>query len=689
MSTANDTRVAATKAEGEAAPRRGVLLLLVAMMTIGGLVHYGDVLGWWGQGAGRTMEALVSIERVLFLLPVCYAGFAFGFIAGLLTILVGVLVMLPRALVLSITPILSTSEVVVVAGVGYLVCIWFLVRTKEREERSKALNLCEVARSESEIAREELAASLEVIKKSERQLAALYAMANIVSQSLELDLVLENALDKVTEVLGIKTAMIYLLDSETHELHLKAWRGIPVHLTVRIGNIKMGQGFSGKVVTSGEPVLIKKVGDDPRFADTLLNQEGYRTVLAVPLKSKGTVMGALTVASQESAPEWEKAVDQVMAIGNQIGVAVENAYLYQRERDIISELRSVTTQLQMSEENYRQIFESASDMIWVNNLDGDIVAANRACERVTGYSRDELLKMNARQLLSGEGRRVARKVHDRLLRGESQDRPEDLDMVRKDGSQMVVRVAASVISTNGQVTAFQHIGRDITEEKRQRDNKQFYIQAAVKAQEEERRRIARELHDDTVQALVALGHQIDRTLLNSKLPKESNEVLEELRQRTDDIVGNLRRFSQDLRPPILDDLGLLPALRDLAANLEEKTEVKTWVTVEGQPRRLSPETEVTLFRIIQEALSNVGHHSKATHTEVVVKFESDRVAVVIADNGKGFKVPRRIGDLASTGKLGLAGMQERANLVGGLLAVYSRPNEGTTVVVEVPAEVTP
>ncbi|MEW6034441.1 MAG: PAS domain S-box protein [Chloroflexota bacterium] len=685
--TATDTRAGAANSIEEAAPHRGLLLvILVAMLLIGGLAHYGDILGWWGKDAGRTMEALASMERVLFLLPVCYAGYAFGFRAGLLTILVGTLVMLPRALFFSSFVLISTIEVLGVAGVSFAVCFWFQTRALEKAKRSEALNVCEVARSECEVAREELTSKLEVIRKSENQLAALYAIANIVSQYLDLGQVLENALDKVIEVLGIKTAMIYLLDSETQELHLKAWRGIPIHLTVRIGTIKPGQGFSGKVVTSGEPVLIKKVSDDPRFADTLLNQEGYRTVLAVPLRSKGSVVGALTVASREPAPDWEQATDHFMAIGNQIGVAIENAYLYQRERDIISELRSVTTQLQMSEENYRQIFESASDMIWVHNLDGDIVAANKACERVTGYTRDELLKMNARQLLSGEGRRVSRKIHDRLLRGETQDKPEDLDMVRKDGSQVVVRVATSVISTNGQVTAFQHIGRDITEEKRQRENMQFYIQAAVKAQEEERRRIARELHDDTIQSLVALGHQIDRTLLGSRLPKESNELLEELRQRIDNILRDLRSFSQDLRPPILDDLGLLPALRDLAANLEQKTEVKTWVTIEGQPRRLPPETEVTLFRITQEALSNVGHHSKATHAEVVVKFESDRVAVIIADNGKGFNVPRRVGDLASTGKMGLAGMQERANLVGGLLAVYSRPNEGTTVVAEVPAE---
>jgi two-component system sensor histidine kinase DegS len=162
----------------------------------------------------------------------------------------------------------------------------------------------------------------------------------------------------------------------------------------------------------------------------------------------------------------------------------------------------------------------------------------------------------------------------------------------------------------------------------------------------------------------------------------------------------VRRFSRDLRPSVLDDLGLLPALEWLMANLVEEDGIKTELKVYGDRRRLPPEAELALFRIAQEAFSNVRRHSQASQVVTVVEFsegraspesvlsqvegQSRRVRITVEDNGQGFELPARTGDLATAGKLGLIGMHERAHLLGGTLTVRSEPGKGTTVTVDVP-----
>lgn len=163
------------------------------------------------------------------------------------------------------------------------------------------------------------------------------------------------------------------------------------------------------------------------------------------------------------------------------------------------------------------------------------------------------------------------------------------------------------------------------------------------------------------------------------------ERLEELRQMTEGILQGVRRFSQDLRPPTLDDLGLLPTLEGLITSLMEQDGIEAELRVVGTQRRLPPEVELVLFRIAQEALNNVKKHSTASKVVTTVEFTNGQVRITISDNGRGFELPDRTGDLAATGKLGLIGMQERAQLLGGTLTVRSELGQGTTVVVDVPA----
>jgi len=232
----------------------------------------------------------------------------------------------------------------------------------------------------------------------------------------------------------------------------------------------------------------------------------------------------------------------------------------------------------------------------------------------------------------------------------------------------------------------EQITRVAATEKQMRENLSFYLQQATRAQEEERKRIARELHDETAQDLVALSRQLDTLISKGQsLSSRDRSLLEELRQQTDRTLEGVRRFSQDLRPSILDDLGLLPALEWLTSDLSENFGIAIEMEVIGSARRFTPEVELLLFRITQEALRNVWKHSEASKTWVTLKFDEDKTVLTVKDNGKGFEVPERVGDLATSGKLGLVGMQERARLASGSLTLQSESDKGTTITVVVPA----
>ncbi len=214
------------------------------------------------------------------------------------------------------------------------------------------------------------------------------------------------------------------------------------------------------------------------------------------------------------------------------------------------------------------------------------------------------------------------------------------------------------------------------------ENLRYYLQQVTRAQEEERKRIARELHDETLQNLIVISRQLEKITSSEALWEESLEVVRGLKKQIEAAVQEIRRFSHDLRPSVLDDLGLLPAIELLADDLE-KQGISTSFKVIGEARRLAPEAEVMLFRIAQEATRNIWRHADATQADVTLEFVDSKFKMRISDNGQGFRLPQRLGDQASLGKLGLAGMQERARLLGGTMKLDSKPKKGTTILVQV------
>jgi signal transduction histidine kinase len=218
------------------------------------------------------------------------------------------------------------------------------------------------------------------------------------------------------------------------------------------------------------------------------------------------------------------------------------------------------------------------------------------------------------------------------------------------------------------------------------ESMRFYARQITRAQEDERMRIARELHDETIQMLIAISRRLEAL---ATLPERSSSAtlqhLSELQKLVGDTLKGLRRFVQDLRPSTLDHLGLMVAMVSLTNELGEKDGIGTEIKVQGEVRRLAPEQELGLFRILQGALSNIRRHSGATHVDVKVTFSVDRVQMRISDDGSGFDAPQRMDSLVSAGKLGLIGMYERARLLGGTLLVQSEIGKGTTIIVDVPA----
>ncbi len=212
-----------------------------------------------------------------------------------------------------------------------------------------------------------------------------------------------------------------------------------------------------------------------------------------------------------------------------------------------------------------------------------------------------------------------------------------------------------------------------------------YVAAVTRGQEEERLRLGHELHDDTVQSLIALSQELERAQRNVPAAAvDLRERLTELRGLTSSIIGDLRRYISDLRPVYLEDLGLIPALEKLVGDLSTSQSVGAELKVVGTPRRLSSDGELTIFRIVQEAMKNIGQHAQASRVEVKLEFDSDGITVFIEDDGVGFEAPETPSELTERGHFGLMGMQERAMLLGGWLSIGSEPGQGTKIVTYLP-----
>lgn len=638
-------------------------LVLAAMLVTGGFLYYASVLLFGYEGEPfNVVEGFM--HPIILVVPVFYGSVTFGPRVGVLVLLATILLMVPRALFISnnrLEALLEVSSVVLVSGLAIL---WVSGQKREKERRQEAVTKLETARLE-------LASHIDLITKHQRQLTAINDVCRVVAQSLTLPYILDRIVDKTVDVMGAPIALIFLKDEAGQRLELVAHKGISLELVGALNALQIGEGFNARVAQSGESMVVENASEDPRLCVPQVKNEGIKSQLIVPLRSRGLPIGTLCVALRSSRRFAKEDEEILAAIGSQVGVAIENSRLY-REALI-------------SEERYRDLFENATVAIFVHDLEGVITAANKACVDLMDYSLGELVGMDVHRLFPAQTLDFLRKLEQTLLCGEAASGAHEVQMVTKSGEEITLFLTTRLISENGHPKGFQHIARDITEQRRMRNTLDGYIRQILTAQEDERRRIAREIHDETAQSLLLISQRLDSLASDplAGLSAELRRYLADVREVVVKTLADLRRLTQDLRTRILDDLGLVAALEWLADNTEREHSLRVSVHMPSAWQPFRPEAQLLIFRIAQEALSNVWRHAGASQVSMTLEQVQEKARLIVADNGKGFRVPARMADLADEGKLGILGMYERARLLDGTVSVRSEPGKGTVVVAEV------
>jgi PAS domain S-box-containing protein len=352
----------------------------------------------------------------------------------------------------------------------------------------------------------------------------------------------------------------------------------------------------------------------------------------------------------------------------------------------LEELQQANERLGASEGQYRAIFENNPFPMWILDSQSLVFrAVNNAAVRNYGYSREEFLQRNLRDIVVSN---VGDKPDDLCLdptkfesaRGARQHRT-------KTGEVIDVTIFSQTTSFDGRLARLSLI-QDVTERNRAEDalkaSKEQLHHLAVRlrsAQEEERTRVARYLHDELGQMLTAL--RMTCGWISSKLPSGQSDLHERMQscvKLTDEMVVAVQRLSTDLRPGILD-LGIGAAIEWHVRQFQARSEIVCTVEVPDDEAPLDSTCATELYRIFQEALTNVARHSGASRMHVSLKSEPDAVFLEVSDNGRGIR-PEEIN---SRGAIGLLGMRERAALINGAVAIVGSPEGGTIVRIRVPA----
>ena len=328
------------------------------------------------------------------------------------------------------------------------------------------------------------------------------------------------------------------------------------------------------------------------------------------------------------------------------------------------------------------IFANVSDAILVVDEAGVIVRANAALERMTGWTTEELIgKKHICELCLGMATCMEDSTCADCFFKQVQMPSFEMRLRTKDGREYPVAASSArlpEVSKNKIVM----IIRDLSVQQRtEKERNQYKLtHFAIQAQEEERKRIARELHDGVGQALysILVGlNVIGQDNLTDPIKQHVNDLL----QMTSKAMEEVKRMALELRPSALDDLGLLPALRSLMKRVEKSFQIQVEMHVQGEKRRYSAAMETALYRIVQEAMTNTAKYGKASQLGIVFENREKEVVVTVVDDGVGFDVEQAL----NAGKgLGLFGMRERAQLLGGTVDIRSAPDDGTTVIIRIP-----
>ena len=339
------------------------------------------------------------------------------------------------------------------------------------------------------------------------------------------------------------------------------------------------------------------------------------------------------------------------------GVALFFGQRIEAERGAHARVEQATLGRLAAEAGYRQLFEANRAPILVLDSEDVVRAANPAAAALFGAG---AVGMPAHELV-GEGPLPA--LHGRVVTlGDGRD----------------YRVAVAGLPDGGDAAA-QLVFEDVTRERSETRRAARQHALMVAAEEEQRRRLARELHDEPLQLLLHLARRFETLGESAGVPAAVASSLDDARVRALEAATRLRNLARDLRPPALDQLGLVPALSSFLAEAEEDSELPVELEVSGETRRLHPDVELGAFRVVQEAVRNALRHAAAREVRVGLAFDPGLVRLSVVDDGAGFAVGDVEGAEGADEHLGLVGMAERASLLGGHLDVHSVPGHGTEV----------
>lgn len=523
----------------------------------------------------------------------------------------------------------------------------------------------------------------------------LLEMVDLASGGRDLDDVLNRTARFAQEISGADEAAVFLYEDGGRSVVPAAVVGGPGASTLvgeRIA-LRINESSIFWKMRTHEGVLEVR---DPGHLEDVVDLSQFTSLYLTPMTTDEGVLGVLLLGNRGANGAYVGGANGKTPVNGTADAQTRRLFAtVAKQAAVMISRAKLFANLEKSEEQYRRLTENASDIVFSLDASGRFTFLNTRVSDILGYRPEELVGQYYSEIVTPESWEATRnELRACLDEGKTQVAYEWVAASRS-GGVVLLDVRASVLMSEGQYAGQQGIARDVTEQRRmeqeikrsrQRQSEmRDYVALVTRVQEEERKRVARELHDDTAQALIALSRRLEMAIpYVNKQPDEACRRLDELTRLVDATLSNVRRFTRDLRPPVLDDLGLIPALEWLVSDMEEHHTVRGEVVVKGTPRRLPPDTELAMFRIVQEALNNVKKHSGASFASVSVDYAGDAVRLAITDNGRGFDSDGCRRKSAQCGRFGMVGMSERAQLIGGVIKVESTPGRGTTVCLEIP-----
>jgi signal transduction histidine kinase len=523
-----------------------------------------------------------------------------------------------------------------------------------------------------------------------------------ISSELSLDDLLQKLVETAAALTGARYAALGVIDETGTELERFLTTGIDSETHAAIGELPRGRGILGVLIRNAEPLRLESIADDPRSVGFPPNHPPMRGFLGVPILLRGRAYGNLYLTEKAGGQFSAEDQELVETLASQAAVAIENARLYEDATNWSAQLEAlneVGTALAAEIELPRLlklICHRLRGLIGARVVTIALLAQDGTLqiEAADGVGADDILGLQLEHAGSKSGRVLERRRAERvdsLADDPEVDQQATRPLDARTGLYVPLIAGARPI---GVIVAHDQEGEDPRfGDDDLRLAETFAARAAVavdlsarvasdalrrvvEAQELERRRLARELHDQTGQELTSVLLGL-KAVEEAKSDAERTEALAAVREQVVETLHDVRRLAVELRPKALDDFGLVPALERLRDTFAEQTGMR--VDLESRLReRLPGDVETALYRIVQEALTNIVKHAQANSVSIVLARQGGMVTALIEDDGRGFSR-----DGGGEG-LGLLGMGERLALLGGKLKVESSPGAGTTIVAEVP-----